>query len=133
MIRIVAVGRIKERYLQEGINEYLKRLKPFCKLEIVELKDEGLDKEADKLKSYENAFVLDAEGREYSSEEFACLVEKNDNMTFIIGGPNGVRNDLKKRAISLSRMTFTHEMARMFFLEQLYRAFMIINERKYHK
>ena len=139
-IRIVAVGKVKERHLLEGIAEYAKRLAPFCKLEIVELKDEGLAKEAKKLERYLGAgtFILDVDGKHLSSEEFAQLVKKHDGegrLTFIIGGADGIDEGLKKAApaISLSKMTFTHEMCRLFLMEQVYRAFMINGNRKYHR
>ncbi|MFA6036371.1 MAG: 23S rRNA (pseudouridine(1915)-N(3))-methyltransferase RlmH [Candidatus Micrarchaeia archaeon] len=137
-IRIVAVGKVKEGYLLEGIAEYAKRLAPFCKLELVELKDEGPAKEAKKLEAYlgPGAYVLDVGGKHLSSEEFALLVKKQEGMlTFIIGGADGIDEGLKKRApmISLSEMTFTHEMCRLFLMEQIYRSFMINSNRQYHR
>jgi len=137
-IRIVAIGKVKERYLLEAIREYEKRLVPFCKLELIELKDEGLAKEAKLLERYLGAgtFILDVGGKRFSSAEFAQFVKKQDGtLTFIIGGADGIDESLKKRAsaISLSKMTFTHEMCRMFLMEQIYRAYMINSNRKYHR
>lgn len=137
-IRIITVGKIKERYLLEGINEYLKRLKPFCKIEILELKDQGLQKEAEKIVYYLDAksFILDDLGTQLSSEEFAALLKKEEgSLTFVIGGPEGIADSLKSghKKISLSRMTFTHEMTRLILTEQIYRAYTIINNRAYHK
>jgi len=80
-IRIIAIGRIKEKYLLEGIQEYLKRIKPFCRIEIIELKEEGIEKEAKRLIKYvdENTFVLDAQVKMFSSEEFAEFLKKRGN------------------------------------------------------
>ncbi len=136
-IRIIAVGRIKESFILEGIREYSKRLAPFCKFEIIELKDEGPEKEAKVLERYlgDGTFILDVEGKHMSSEGFAELVKKRETLTFIIGGADGIDEDLKKRAksISLSDMTFTHEMSRLFLMEQIYRAYMINTNRTYHR
>ena len=137
-IRIVAVGKVKEGYLLEGMGEYAKRLAPFCKLELIELKDEGPAKEAKKLEAYLGAgtFILDVSGKHLSSEEFAQFVKKQEGqLTFIVGGADGIDEGLKRRApaISLSKMTFTHEMCRLFLMEQVYRAFMINGNRQYHR
>lgn len=137
-IRIISMGKIKERYIQEGIDEYKKRLQPFCRLEALELKGEGIPKEAEKLSRYvgDNTFILDSGGKQFSSEEFASFIKTREGeLTFIIGGSEGVESSLKKKAqlISLSRMTFLHEMCRLFLIEQIYRAYMIIHNRVYHK
>ncbi|VVB66199.1 Ribosomal RNA large subunit methyltransferase H [Candidatus Gugararchaeum adminiculabundum] len=137
-LRIVAVGKVKEGYLLQGINEYVKRLGAFCRLELIELKDEGLVKEAKRLEKYLGAgtFILDVKGKQFTSEEFAQLVKKQEGtLTLIIGGADGIDESLKKRApgISLSNMTFTHEMCRLFLLEQVYRAYMINTNRPYHR
>jgi 23S rRNA (pseudouridine1915-N3)-methyltransferase len=137
-IKIIAIGKIKERYLQEGINEYLKRLAPFCKIEILELKDEGIEKEAKKIENYlnSNSYLMDANGKESSSEEFAEFLKKSDGeLILVIGGSEGISQSLKNKCkkISLSKMTFLHEMSRFILLEQIYRAYMIINKRTYHK
>ena len=140
-IRLIAVGKIKESYLAAGIAEYEKRLRPYCNLELVELKDEGMEKEAVRLEKYlgPSTFILDANGRSLDSVEFSKLLKANElsasPLTFIIGGPNGIDENLKKKAstISLSKMTFTHEMCRLFLLEQIYRSAMINSNRAYHK
>lgn len=137
-IKIIAIGKIKERYLQEGINEYLKRLTPFCRIEILELKNEGLEKEAKKIENYlnSNSYLLDANGKEFSSEEFAEFLKKSEGeLTLVIGGDEGISDNLKARykKISLSKMTLLHEMTRLVLLEQIYRGYMIINNRNYHK
>jgi 23S rRNA (pseudouridine1915-N3)-methyltransferase len=139
-IRIIAVGKVKERRLSEGIKEYEKRLTPFCSIETIELKDEWIEKESKKIMPYIEGreyapFVLDAKGRQLSSEEFAEFLKDKDKISFIIGGDEGISDEVKRKAslISLSRMTFTHEMCRLFLIEQIYRAFMILNKRSYHK
>jgi len=140
-IKIVCIGKIRENYIQEGINEFLKRLRPFCKINIIELKDEGIKKESEKLFKYagSDTYFLDEKGLQISSEEFAGLIKKseleNNEMVFIIGGHDGISQEIKSKSklISLSRMTFTHEMARLFLIEQIYRSHMIINNRKYHR
>jgi len=136
-LKIIAVGKIKEAYIQEGIDEFTKRLKPFCDLEIIELKDKGITEDSKAIEKYlsNNSFILDANGRKFSSEEFAEFIKKQDRqVTFIIGGPEGIAKEVKQKfnQISLSNMTFTHEMARLFLAEQLYRSFMIINNRSYY-
>jgi 23S rRNA (pseudouridine1915-N3)-methyltransferase len=136
-IRIVAVGKVKESFILEGVREYMKRLAPLVKLEMVELKDEGMEKEAKVLERYlgDSTFILDVSGKRMSSEGFAKLVKDQEMLTFLIGGADGIDGNLKKRAkaISLSDMTFTHEMSRLFLMEQVYRAFMINTNRKYHR
>ena len=137
-IKIIAIGKVKERYLLEGINEYMKRLTSDCKIEIVELKDEGMKKEAEKLMKYigPHTFVLDAKGKEFSSEEFAEFLRKEEGgLEFIIGGADGISEEIKKKSkmISLSRMTYTHEMTRLFLVEQIYRGYAIIKNKPYHK
>ncbi len=143
LIRLVAVGKVREPYLAAGIAEFEKRLRPYCKLEIVELKDEGMEKEAKEMEKYAvknpNAYILDAAGRQLDSLEFAKLVKSAElsspPLTFIIGGPDGITAELKKKSktISLSKMTFTHEMCRLFLLEQIYRAHQIAQNRPYHR
>lgn len=138
-IRLICIGRVKERYLQEGISEYEKRLRPYCKLEIIELKDEGMEKEALRLQKYlsPNTYLLDANGKEMDSIEFSQFLKRHESneLTFIIGSAEGISNSLKSRSqlISLSKLTFTHEMCRLFLLEQLYRSFQILSNRPYHK
>ena len=136
-VRIIAVGKIKENYIKYGIDEFIKRIKPFADIEMIELKDEGIKKDSEKMSRYitNNSFILDAEGRSFSSEEFSDFIKKSEQqITFIIGGPEGISDEIKNKAktISLSKMTFTHDMARIFLVEQLYRSFMIINNRSYY-
>lgn len=135
-IKLITVGKIKEKYVAEGINEFEKRLRPFCRIETVELKDEGIAKESEKILRYidNNAYVLDAKGKQFSSEEFAGFLKQNNELAFIIGGADGISEDVKKKAklISLSKMTFLHEMCRLFLIEQIYRGMMINNNRGYY-
>jgi 23S rRNA (pseudouridine1915-N3)-methyltransferase len=139
LIKIIAVGRIKEKYIQDAISEYEKRIRPLSKFNIIEIKDEGIIKESEKIGVYlqeKNKYLLDPAGKQFTSEEFSDFIKKSDSeITFIVGGFDGVSEKVKKdaRMISLSKMTFTHEMTRLFLVEQIYRAFMIINNRKYHK
>ena len=157
-IRIIAIGKIKEDYLKSGISEYLKRIKPYCQIEVVEVsdspvKDNPNQGEIDHVKNEEGKRVLkfiknsdflinlDLNCKEFSSEEFAAFIEKKMEiagafLTFIIGGSYGLSDELKARAntsISLSKMTFLHQMTRLVLLEQIYRSFKILNNETYHK
>ena len=153
-LNIITIGKLKEQYWKDAQDEYLKRLTPYAKIEITELKEEKFDdksnhdvikeKEVDKIIKAipDNSYiiVLDKEGTQYSSENFAEKVTKLTNnqinqITIIIGGPLGLTEALKKRAdkmISFSKATFTHQMIRIILLEQIYRAYMIKEGRKYH-
>jgi 23S rRNA (pseudouridine1915-N3)-methyltransferase len=141
MAKIIAVGKVKERYLQEGIAEFLKRITAYDNLGIVEVKDSNLDEEGKKLlKAVGDDYVvaLAIGGKELSSEEFAVFIKKNSDkkVSYVIGGPEGLSERVLERAdysLSLSRMTFTHEMARFFLVEQIYRGHMINAKRNYHK
>lgn len=151
MIKIITVGTIKEKYLKEAIQEYQKRISKYVKLEIVEVKDEGYDDINKVLKIEEERVLkhindkeylitLEIEGKQYTSEEFANKLDKlllnNSKITFIIGGSHGLSNEIKKRAnlhLSFSKMTFPHQLFRVFLLEQIYRAYKIKNNESYHK
>lgn len=157
-IKIVCVGKVKENYLKEGIFEYLKRIQPYIKTEIIEVADSPVSlnpnqSEIEKVKNEEgkrilknikdNDFVinLDLNKKEYESPEFAKYIDKKlssgqSNLSFVIGGSYGLSDELKIRAndsISLSKMTFLHQMTRLILLEQIYRAFKILNNETYHK
>lgn len=157
-ISIIAVGKLKERYLKDGISEYAKRLSRFCDLQLAEVADEQAPeslsplqeeqvkkKEADRIsdKLKEGAFLiaLDVKGGKMSSEGFAdtlqaCFTAGRSNITFVIGGSLGLDAGLVKKAdlsLSLSDMTFPHQLTRLILLEQLFRAFKIINGETYHK
>jgi len=156
-ITIVAVGKIKEKYLTAGIDEFRKRLGPYCRLEIIEIDEERMPNApsaADKAKALEregerllkqvragsHLIVLDVAGRQCSSEEFAGKiallgVEGSSDITFAIGGAFGLAPAVlaaAKERLSFSKMTFTHQMVRFFLVEQIYRAFKINRGEPYH-
>lgn len=150
MITLITVGKIKESYIKEGIEDYLKRLSKYTKIELIELEDEAFDKtktlrtEAEKIikkinpKSY--IITLEIDGKELSSLELSELIEKitttHSHITFIIGGSYGLDDEVKKLSnykLSFSKMTFPHQLFRLLFLEQLYRSYKIMNNEEYHK
>lgn len=144
MLKIIAIGKMKNKPLEELANEYRKRLSKYDKLEIAELKDAGVEKEGEKilevLKGTKGKiYAMAEEGKTMSSEEFSETLEKdlmaNGSSIFIIGGPYGLSKEVKESAhclFSLSKMTFTHEWARTILLEQLYRAKSISAGSGYH-
>lgn len=151
MIKLICVGKIKEKYLIDAIDEYKKRLSKYTKLDIVELPDSSYN-EIDKVKKEEgklilkhlketdNVIILDINGHELSSLELTnklCALESiNSNITFIIGGSYGLSEEVKKRAnysLSFSKLTFPHQLFRVILLEQLYRTYKIRNNENYHK
>ena len=154
-IKIIALGKIKEKYLQSGIDEFLKRLTPYASVEIVELSpieirdanlvEKVLDEEGEKILSRINptSFVitLEIEGKQFSSEDFAKKIENLTNdgvgeVVFVIGSSFGISKKVSARAnlkMSLSKMTFLHRFARLILIEQIYRAFKIIKGEAYHK
>ena len=143
MIKIITIGSIKEKYL--------KRLKKYTEIEIIELKDEGLvekDKaiklEGQKIERYLNnkdyIITLEIEGKELTSLEFASKLDNifiaHSNITFIIGGSYGLSDQIKEKSnfhLSFSKMTFPHQLFRLILLEQIYRSFKINNNESYHK
>ena len=145
MIKIIAVGNIKETYLTDGIKEYQKRLSKYTNLKLIEVKEEiSLEKEQQSImkhiKGKDNIVVLDINGKNYSSEEFSKFINNeltlNSNITFIIGSSEGLHNNIKNltnKKISFSKMTFPHQLFRLLLLEQIYRGFKIINNETYHK
>ena len=142
-IKIICVGKVKDHYIRECIADFSNKVghyKDIARVEVVEIKDMGIEKEADKviyMLDEEFFVVLGEEGKNMSSNEFADFLKKqNKDIVFVIGGPFGISDKLKKKAnlvLSMSKMTFTHEMARLFLLEQLYRAFNILKGTQYHK
>ncbi|MBQ0099381.1 MAG: 23S rRNA (pseudouridine(1915)-N(3))-methyltransferase RlmH [Firmicutes bacterium] len=153
-INLVCVGKVKEEYFSEGINEYSKRLSRFCEFSLIEVSEENYQKVNESLieeiKDIEGAridqylkgkiYCLAIEGKKLSSESFANLIKSHIDMgdgviTFVIGGSYGIADSIKKRAklISFSDMTFPHTLFRLMFSEQLYRAFSIIAGSNYHK
>ena len=151
MIKVITIGTIKEKYLKDAISEYQKRLQKYTNLEIIELKDEGLveiDKalhlEGEKIKKHLNdkdyIITLEIEGQQLDSIEFSKKLEKvqleSSNIVFIIGGSYGLSSEIKAKArlhLSISKMTFPHQLFRVMLLEQIYRSFRIINNEPYHK
>ena len=167
-IRILTIGKLKEKYLVNGINEYVKRLNAYCKVEMVEVPDEpipdnasenveniikdkegrwtpNLNKEADKIiakiKDDEYVIVLDLHGKEIDSVAFSkhieeCMIRGKSTITFVIGGSLGLGKSLLQRAnyrLCFSKMTFPHQLMKLILVEQVYRAFKIMNNQTYHK
>ena len=141
-VKIVCVGNLKEKYLKDAAAEYVKRLSRFCDLEITETPESTPAKEKDAiLKNIKGKTVaLCVEGERMSSEMLAEFIEKtaqsSPKITFVIGGSDGLDGEVKSRAdlkLSFSEMTFPHQLMRIILLEQIYRAFTIINNIKYHK
>ncbi|MBE6119773.1 MAG: 23S rRNA (pseudouridine(1915)-N(3))-methyltransferase RlmH [Erysipelotrichaceae bacterium] len=157
MITLLCVGKNKEKALCQLENEYVKRIQPFSKLQVIEVKDESnvhmeRDKEAElirekegkrileKIRPQDFVILLDLHGKMLDSISFSNQLEswfmKSSDLVFVIAGSLGPSNDLVKRANvrwKLSDLTFTHLMTRILVLEQIYRAFMIQNGRSYHK
>ena len=157
-IKVITVGKVKEKYYRDAIGEYAKRLTPYCKLEILEVADEkapdhisdveenGIKKkEAERILKYvkDSAYViaLAIEGKNLDSVELSDKIDYLgisgiSNITFIIGGSLGLHNLVLERAdylLSFSKMTFPHQLMRVILLEQVYRAYRIINHEPYHK
>lgn len=157
-INIICVGKLKEKYLQEALSEYSKRLSKYCNLKITELSDEKLpsnlndslinqikEKESNNIISHieKNSYViaLDLKGIQYSSEDFSKKINdislnSSSNITFIIGGTLGLSKkvlDCSNELICFSKMTFPHQLIRIFLLEQIFRSFKILNNETYHR
>lgn len=152
MIKIIGIGKIKDKYLESLIEDYLKKINRYHKIELVEVKDEPikdnekevLDKEAKnalaKIKDNEYVILLDLHGKACDSVSFAKhiddLFNKYSHITFVIGGSLGLGEELIKRSnerLKLSDMTFLHGMTRLILTEQIYRSFKILNNETYHK
>ena len=156
-ITIVAAGKIKERYLADGIAEFMKRLRPYAQVHILEISEEKMKEnpspaEKEKTLAQEgerllrqvpagsHLIVLDVYGEPSSSEELAARIDAlglqgQSNITFLIGGAFGLSQEVRaaaKERLSFSRMTFTHQMMRLLLIEQTYRAFKISRGEKYH-
>lgn len=157
-ITILCVGKLKEKFYREAVEEYAKRLGRYCRLEILEVADEKTpdkasaaleeqirEREGDRLLSRleEGAWVctLEIQGKRYTSEEFAQVIERTglggqSHIAFVIGGSLGLHEKVRRRAdqaISFSDMTFPHQLMRVILCEQIYRAYRIINGEPYHK
>ena len=151
-IKLIVIGETNNKDLKQLVNQYIIKLKHYIKFELVVLKDEKkklqqnvqIKKEGEKILSIlkKNDFIilLDENGEQLSSVGFSKFIQKKLNsgmktLTFIVGGPYGFSDEVKamsKQQLSLSKMTFSHEMVRLFFTEQLYRAFSILNNEPYH-
>lgn len=156
-ISIVAAGKIKEKYLRDGIAEFTKRLKPFTQIEFLEINEEKMkdnpspaekaavlkaegERLLKKVPAGSYLIVLDIVGKAISSEELSQKIDTltlngHSHITFLIGGAFGLSQEIRNRAderISFSRMTFTHQMIRLLLIEQIYRAFKISRGEKYH-
>lgn len=153
-IKVIALGKIKESFLKEGINEFLKRLTPYASIEIIELspieiKDNQTEKalleEGEKIlaqiKPESYVITLEINGKQLSSEDFASKINEITNsgiseLVFIIGSSCGLAHTVSARAnfkLSFSKMTFLHQFARLILIEQIYRAFKILKNETYHK
>ena len=155
-INLYCVGKVKEQYLRDAIDEYLKRISKYCSISIIELPDKPIPEKSNstlesqiieaesneiinKLNMSSYKIALDVTGKQYTSEEFAEKITKiqlsNSTISFIIGGSLGLSDDLKRicnEKVSFSKMTFPHQLMRVIFLEQLFRSFKINNNEKYH-
>lgn len=158
-IKIIGVGKIKEKFFRASIDEYLKRMSPYNDVEIIEVNDEPAaenlsQKEIEKVKEIEGERILakisdddylvslEILGKQMTSEKFAKFIQNEmlegfgRNLVFVIGGSNGLSKAVSQRAnykLSFSKMTFPHQLMRVILLEQIYRAFRIINNHPYHK
>ena len=152
-VNIVAVGKIKEKYFVDGIEEYSKRLSRFCNFKIIEVAEENYSKasagdllvikkrEEERILPHlkGKVYAMAIEGKNFSSEEFAKKLTSSSltdsEVTFVIGGSYGLSDEIKKRAelISFSKMTFPHTLFRLMLTEQIYRAFMLTSGSAYHK
>ncbi len=150
-VKLITIGKIKDRYITDGVKEFVKRLNGYCKFEMIELKEESIDspeatkKEAqkilDQLEKVDYKIALAIRGDMFSSEELAAKIEKLSvsgvsGVGFVIGSSHGLDKsvyDVVDLKLSFSKMTFPHQMFKLMFVEQLYRSFKIIKKEKYHK
>ena len=144
MIKLICVGKLQEKYLIDLVEDYLKRINKYQKMEIIEVKDSNIDKESLEIKKYINnkdyIVTLEIDGNKLNSVELAKKIDNwlmnYSNITFIIGGSLGLDKsikDISNYAISFSDLTFPHGLFRGILLEQIYRSFKIINNETYHK
>ena len=143
MIKVICVGKLKEKYLVDACLEYVKRINKYTRLEIIELKDSDVVREKDEILKYINKdyiITLEIEGEMLDSPTLSRKIDNiflnNSNITFIIGGSEGLHQDIKKisnYSLSFSKLTFPHQLFRIILLEQIYRGFKIINNESYHK
>ena len=151
MINIMCIGKIKEKYMVDAINDYLKRLSKYTQVNIIELQNYNSDNIIDilnhekelilkNIKDKDYIITLEIEGKQLDSVSFSNKIEEifnyNSNIDFIIGGSYGLHQDIKNisnYALSFSKMTFPHQLFRLILLEQIYRSFKIQNNETYHK
>ena len=145
MIKILCVGKIKEKYLNDFINDYKTRITKYSKIEIIELKDSDINKESEEILKNINEkdfnIIMDINGKMIDSIELSNLIDKTftsgyNTITFIIGASNGVTEEVKNKCnyrLSFSKITFPHGVFRGILLEQIYRSFKILNNESYHK
>ena len=144
MIKIICIGKIKEDYLKDGIDDYYKRISKYHKIKIIELPDSSIDKEAEEILKYiepkDYLISMCIEGTELSSIELSQKIDKtfitNPTITFIIGGSDGISEIIKNKChykLSFSKLTYPHGLFRLILLEQIYRSFKILNNETYHK
>ena len=138
-VKLVCVGNLKEAYLRDAVKEYEKRLGAYCRFSTAELKEDSqLPDAVNVKKAYKIALCV--EGKQHSSEEFAQMIDKcaqlSGELVLVIGGSDGLPESVKAMCdyrLSFSKMTFPHQLMRVILLEQIYRAFTIINGKQYHK
>jgi 23S rRNA (pseudouridine1915-N3)-methyltransferase len=136
--KFLSIGKVKESWLQEALDDYVKRLQPIAEVDFQWLRD---DKQLIEAAVKESFFItLDSKGQQLTSEEFADFIQKllmqqGPRLTWVIGGPTGLPANLRnhKPSVSLSKMTFTHQLARLVLIEQIYRGFEIARGSPYHK
>jgi len=144
MIKIICVGKLKEKYMVDLVNDYAKRINKYHKLEIIEVKDSDIKTESIEIKKYINSkdyvITMEIEGNKLSSLELCKKIDNflmtYSNITFVIGGSDGIDDSIKKLSkysISFSNLTFPHGLFRGILLEQIYRCFKILNNETYHK
>lgn len=144
MIKIICIGKLKEKYLKDGIEDYLKRINKYHKINLIELPDTNIDTEGNEIlkhiDSKDYLIALAIEGTEITSIELSQKIDKifitNPTITFIIGGSNGIREDIKNKChykLSFSKLTYPHGLFRLILLEQIYRSFKILKNESYHK
>lgn len=152
-INIISVGKMREKFMKSGVEEFLKRLQVYTSVNIIEIAAEDLKHDVNRAKEIEAekilnkippqacVIVMEIDGKQLTSEKFADKIKEINSggfnqIVFVIGGAFGLTDSVKNRAdflLSLSKMTFPHQMARLILVEQIYRAFRIINNEPYHK
>ena len=144
MIKIICIGKIKEKFYRDAIEEYMKRLSKYHKVEIIELPDSNIKQEKElilkKIDSKDYIITMEIEGKQLTSIELSEMLDKTflnySNITFIIGGSDGLDDEIKNLSnykLSFSKLTFPHQLFRVILLEQKYRSFKILNNETYHK